>query len=458
MLRRKLRRTLHQQQQILIGDIRMQNEISGLQKTIRRQRLMLWVVAAALLLSVSGLVASLFIKSPAQRLLETEPPPPSVVTAVVENRHLVRSVMTRGTVEAKQLTTVGIPPLIEHPIVTRSKAVGDVVNIGDVVAEVSGRPIIALPGEFPAYRDINPGNSGTDVGQLQQGLAAAGLYSGPVDGVFGPETQSGVAALFRRAGFEPATTADDNPGEEDSLIAARQSVTAARRSLEDARSAEPQDTRSVARAREDLTTAEDALNRIVARQGVRVRLGEIAFVPVLPATVAANADPRVGTDVGATPIISIQTGEVVISATIQPGQEVGVSAGLGATFNDEVRRREGAGQVVSIGDFQLGDDYAGSEQQRGYPVVVQPDPALDSDWLGTSVALRIVVEESDGDVLAVPSTAVSSRESGRYVTTLDSAGARTEVQVTTGLIADGFVEVASVNPGELVEGVKVVVS
>ncbi len=56
------------------------------------------VVGTAVLLSVAGVLAAQLIKSPAQAVADTAPPPPSVITAPVEQRILKDTVIIRGTV------------------------------------------------------------------------------------------------------------------------------------------------------------------------------------------------------------------------------------------------------------------------------------------------------------------------------------------------------------------------
>jgi peptidoglycan hydrolase-like protein with peptidoglycan-binding domain len=439
-----------------------------LTRVVKRQRILLWIVVGALVLSLGGLAASLFIKSPAQRLKESAPPSASVITAPVESRVLSAVVTTRGVVQAGALTSVSAPPDTEHPVVTNSKNVGDQVNVGDVLAEVSGRPIIALPGEFAAYRAINPGNTGEDVKQLQKGLAAAGLYSGAADGSFGSGTQDAVAKLFRKAGFEPALTSDDNTGEADSIIGAQQAVTAAKRAVEDAQSIDPVDARAVARAKEDLKTAQGSLAKLKAASGVRVRFGEIVFVPTLPATVASKPSATdlnagsggAGTGSNSTEILSIQTGELVVSATLQSGQETGVTPGLGVAVSDEINRRETAGKVVSIGEFKAAATDQATGQaggKSGYPVVVKPDSPLEPSWLGANVAVKITVSASDAPVLVVPNAAVQTAADGSRFVRIQTGGTTSDVPVTTGIIADGYVEVTP-SGGGLNTGDRVVVS
>ena len=80
-------------------------------------------------------------------------------------------------------------------------APGDILHFGDIVAEVSGRPIFAVPTWLPLYRDITESMEGSDVDALQQMLTDIGLYSGTIGGKAGPQTLNAIAQLYTRAGY-----------------------------------------------------------------------------------------------------------------------------------------------------------------------------------------------------------------------------------------------------------------
>lgn len=58
---------------------------------------------------------------------------------------------------------------------TRNAAVGDLIELGQVLAEIDGRPVVALYGTVPQFRelDVNSEN-GADIHQLEQNLVALG--------------------------------------------------------------------------------------------------------------------------------------------------------------------------------------------------------------------------------------------------------------------------------------------
>ena len=55
--------------------------------------------------------------------------------------------------------------------------VGARVDSGDHLGEVSGRPLFALRGNVPAYRDLKLGMTGSDVTQLQRALRDLGYWA-----------------------------------------------------------------------------------------------------------------------------------------------------------------------------------------------------------------------------------------------------------------------------------------
>jgi peptidoglycan hydrolase-like protein with peptidoglycan-binding domain len=75
----------------------------------------------------------------------------------------------------------------------------DVSSVGNAVA---GSGSSAAPSGSSAAQ--TPGVSAETVQHAQSTLQAQGLYHGPVDGIYGPETQSAVTAYQQQKGL-PAT-------------------------------------------------------------------------------------------------------------------------------------------------------------------------------------------------------------------------------------------------------------
>lgn len=83
-------------------------------------------------------------------------------------------------------------------------ATGRLAAAGIVIIEVTGQPVFLLQGSFPAWRRFEPGmTSGRDVAQLEQALAAIGLFNATSDDRFDDATAAAVAELYSSNGYSP---------------------------------------------------------------------------------------------------------------------------------------------------------------------------------------------------------------------------------------------------------------
>jgi peptidoglycan hydrolase-like protein with peptidoglycan-binding domain len=199
------------------------------------------VRVTALLLGILGLVGGAWwlgsrVQSPAARAARAEAPLPSLVTARVEQRVLAETLVTRGDVRPSGASQVvwsgsnaaGAPLVTGVPV-----KVGGTVLEGQVVAEVSGRPVLVIAGSVPVYRDLRPGSSGKDVAQLQAALARLGFSGMESDGMYGPGTKAAVAAWYQQVGFVASTTTTDGGAQ---LSLAASAVSTARQHLSEVQS------------------------------------------------------------------------------------------------------------------------------------------------------------------------------------------------------------------------------
>ncbi|MFE5676124.1 peptidoglycan-binding protein [Streptomyces erythrochromogenes] len=142
-------------------------------------------------------------RTPEQRASNAAAPPPSRITGKVSDQQLVEKMDLTGKVETASRTTItGVQPQgTSRAVVTAlPAAAGKSLKAGAVVAEVSGRPVLLLPGRFPAYRDLKAGDKGPDVQQLQRALQP--LYGTAVNGTYGQATVEAVRKLYAAAGYE----------------------------------------------------------------------------------------------------------------------------------------------------------------------------------------------------------------------------------------------------------------
>lgn len=227
-------------------------------------------------------------QTPGQLAADAKPPHPSVVTARVEERQLGESVALSGTFVANQSTASSIDASLDQPVVTALRTtVGAAVNEGDVVAEVSGRPVIVLRGDVPVYRTLASGSTGRDVSMFQASLGRILGREIPGTGTFDAATRRALHDLYQLRGYDdPAINGDDTElgsatNQRDTEAAAELRLAEAVRAqaaarteqanaladLEDARAAAAEEVARVKRdtaaeesaARDDVTTAESSL-------------------------------------------------------------------------------------------------------------------------------------------------------------------------------------------------------
>ena len=193
-------------------------------RRLRRRRIVLIaVVALALVASIGGLLIATTIKSPAEQAAQSAPPALTQLSVPVTRQVITGTVLAQGLVkpppEVAQLSGANTGAGSgELSVVTKIFARrGSYVQPGQVIVEVAGRPLFVFAGRVPAYRNLVPGDTGTDVAQLQAGLESLGYSVGEdTSGVFGPGTAAAVAAYYTALGYSvptvPGTSAASDAG------------------------------------------------------------------------------------------------------------------------------------------------------------------------------------------------------------------------------------------------------
>ncbi len=385
----------------------------------RRRRAAAAVVGAAVLLSAGGFAAGLLVKSPAQVAAATGPPAPTAISAPVVRRVLSQAVVMRGVFALRRQYPVAPASVAASPgnpgggaLVVTGMYVrrGDRVRSGELLAEVSDRPVFVFEGPLPLWRDILPGESGKDVAEVQAALAALGFSPGADSpGYFGSGTRSAVAAFYRAAGYQPAVTAT-SPGQGAGCP-------------------------GCGGRRPALVMVPDS---------------EFWFVPHLPAYVSAVSS-RVG-QVVREPLFELTPSGLVLTGQLDPSQAGLVKAGMRAAILSEVTGYQGTGTVTSVGRLVI----AGGTSYL--PVAIRPSAGRwPGSLAGQNVRITIIAASTTGPVLAVPVAAVSSNAAGQVsVTVIGRGGRQRRVVVRAGVSAGGYVQVTPLR-GALAAGDRVVV-
>jgi len=416
-------------------------------------------VLAGLLVTLVGLVGARFIRSPAQVAADAKPPAVTELSAKVEKRQLGSSVVAAGKVEPDQVAGVKViaDSSSGRAAFTRvNVTVGAAVRAGQVLAEVSGRPLAALPGAIPAYRDLTPGLEGVDVEQLQAAMDLLGhATSGDRRGSFGPRTAGAVTGFYKDIGYAAPTVGDDE------VKAATAAATGAKRTLEQAQSAVKAlapDADPAARAgaltqlryaKEDSATAQSQLTDAKAKSGPKLPASEVAFVPALPAVVA-KVTAVLGQEPPSGEAFQLSGGALVVRAAVNPADATSMK-------KDQVVRvitqdgRTLPAKVRDVGSAPVKQEGA-QDQPATVPVTCAPDSPIPDDLRGQDTRVVVTTSATAGPVLVVPMSAVATGADGQPHVTVLGPGPRHAVAVTLGFAGDGYVEVIQPDGGQLHEG------
>lgn len=475
----------------------------------------LWTLAAVAVLSLfAGVALSFAVVSPGQAAADAAGPEAGPITVPVEYRALSNDVTIRGDAAFADSVDVKVETAdLDGPAVVTGRVpeVGAQLDAASVALEVTGRPVIVLPGELPAYRTLRVGLAGPDVRQLKQALAAVGIAPGdPSSDLFDAATADAVAALYDRVGYArpdaPEGTAEGLRSARGAVTAAEDAVAAAERALRDAEAGLSEVERvqhdnavraaerelAAARAVGDpsaIAAAEDALRLAVAERTAaaaprdtsaeRAALGAardqladaveqlraaeqggLAFLPLsevlyleeLPRRVDEVMAERGTVLAGAAMRVSGAT--LVIRASASDGDAKLLAPGDAATL----AMPDGsdlAATITSVAPRQAEGGEAAESGPRHEVLLAPVDPtdAQVQALRGQNVRVRISIGSTDGEVLVVPLAALTAGPGGESrVEVVDGDDTRLVV-VETGLAAEGFVEVV----GDLDDGDRVVV-
>lgn len=374
------------------------------------RRALITVLVCAVVVTAGGWVGAQFITTPQQVAARARPPAPSVLTADVESRVVSDTVVTRGDVGYSHVVNVLAGRTVAGAAATVITAlpigIGGEIQPGAVLAQLSGRPVFALTGAFPAYRDLSEGLVGPDVEQLQAALAEIGIKGNwDKKAVFGRGTAIAVSKLYDKAGY----------------------------------------------------AKQESIPR-----------SELAFIPQFPVQVASST-AYVGATVS-TVALNIAQGSLVVKVKADREITLLAQQGGAVEIASEVLNKTVAGTVAGLqGEAPASTGSDSNEADAAVEpapaagtsdfALVQPAESLTADWAGQNVRVTFLKGSTAEKVLAVPLTAVSTRADGTTQIVLVSQEkgktVRTPVAVQTGVTGAGYVELRStaspINPGEKVE-------
>ena len=162
-----------------------------------------WVPAAAAVLVAVTAIGGVVVASGGKEATAAAQEPPAN-TAKVEKRELFSTVSLDGTLTYRARSD-GSP----YSAVNQARGIytdlpdeGDKVDCGDVLYRVDDDPVLMLCGTVPAYRDLDTGDEGKDVRQLNRNLHEPG------GDVFTSRTEEALEKLQREKGFDATGALD----------------------------------------------------------------------------------------------------------------------------------------------------------------------------------------------------------------------------------------------------------
>ncbi|SEG98209.1 Putative peptidoglycan binding domain-containing protein [Nonomuraea solani] len=229
------------------------------------------MLTGVVLVAGAGWAVSTRLRSPADEAARRAAPAASLVTAAVERRRLVSTVVLSGTLEYGSPLPIGLAGVVggtaELQRATRAPHQGK-LREGAVLMEVNGRPVFALRGRVPMHRTIAPGGRGDDVEQLQRALRRLG-YSAPSTGVFDRATIAAVTKFYAKKGYQAQqpTLTDRQTYDtlRKSVQTAEETLATEKRTLDQGRDVLPLKVR-LTNAKADLAAARAALKEAESRR------------------------------------------------------------------------------------------------------------------------------------------------------------------------------------------------
>jgi HlyD family secretion protein len=380
---------------------------------LRRRRIILVAVLALVVVAAAGaLLLTSHIKSPAELEAQTRPPALTELTAPVQKSVLTTTVLGQAVVgPPKEVSPSAIggsgggaaaSNQNVQPIVTRIFShSGSTVRQGSVVLEVAGQPFFVLQGTVPAYRNLEPGETGPDVVQLQDDMESLGLSIGTdASGFFGHGTSAAVTAFYKAIGYTP------------------QEVTIGPK----------------------------------ADRGPVIPLGEYTFVSRLPARIV-SLSAKVGQSVSAG-ALTLAIGNPTISGQINPSDASVVRPGMKVTITEPGSGTTIGGRITSVSHSTASKaSVSGGLYVR---LGIRPERPLPMSLVGQDLSLTITTARSQEAVLAVPEAAIFAGANGEtYVSKLVGTAA-VKVPVRVGISGDGMLQVIPLQPSALAAGDRVI--
>lgn len=411
---------------------------------------------------------------------------PITVTVAVQQGPLTESVTARANITYRNSTAIDLSTLSSEVITDVAVKQGDTVAEGARLVDIAERPVIVLAGPIPMYRDLQLGDHGKDVAQLNAALKRQG-YEAPGGDQYTANTAKALVSLYGRLGYaspsppsdrqaavqnaqqslddantalaqaKAATSSSDvlqarlavaqaqqAAAADPSSAVAKLTLQAAQQQLADARHPP-----AVASAQAEVSSAQKALAAAKARCVAQAPRAEIVFAASLPARVT-SAVPSLGQHTDGL-VVQLGAGALQASIGLSPAQHGRVKVGQAVQFTSDDGVTTATGVVKSVASAAQVD----TDGNSSYPVVASLE-GDDTALANQNAVANITIAATAADVLHVPVAAIITDPSG--ATFVDwcpqqfSSDGMQRLEVTVGMVANGQAEIRSpsIHSGDLV--------
>jgi hypothetical protein len=340
--------------------------------------------------------------------------------AKVEERALTSDTTIGGNVRRGKTSDIALKAGDGDQVVTRVEvSKGDVLTSGQLIAIVSGRPVFAVRTEFPLYRNLDLGDSGDDVRELNALLSSLGKASAG-SATFTQSTRDGIVQLYSSYDLEAPQSGQDD-------------VKDAQAAYDEAESDPEVDDEARQKLQEQLESAK-------AKAGAQFRLSDFYFLPSGSPIVEKIAGRGSVIDSEEPVLGTVRSGESVVKARVDLSQaekfEKGTEVTVSTTDNTVSQKTFTVKEVSKFKEASGEDD----KIPPGYDVTIEaeddfPDELQDA----AAVSITLAADGSDKSI-AIPLVGLREDPEGTYVLL---PGADEKCRVTTGEEASGWIEISS---------------
>jgi peptidoglycan hydrolase-like protein with peptidoglycan-binding domain len=168
-----------------------------------------WVLAGAAVLAAVAATGGAVVASGSEEATPAAQEPPAN-TVNVEKGELSAMVSLDGTLTYRARSDGSPYSAINRAGGTYTKLPeeGEKVDCGDVFYRVDDDPVLLLCGTVPAYRDLDTGDAGKDVRQLNRNLHELGYDADPEENGFTWQTEEALEKLQDDKGFDATGALD----------------------------------------------------------------------------------------------------------------------------------------------------------------------------------------------------------------------------------------------------------